>query len=146
MNKNLFEEVYEGIQEAKKAYYAASDEDGQNAAFAMYEKALEKVKGLRGAESRLWKAYETARDCGNEHIDICDAIAPKSVKHLIACMREYGFEAFTFSSSWSSAVEIAWLFQKEGCTLAGLVEINGQHKAFLGDGFERIHGYLFKLN
>lgn len=55
-------------------------------------------------------------------------------------------EAFTFSSTWSSAVETAWLFQKAGCTLAGLIEINSQHKAIMSDEYEKAHGYLFKLN
>ena len=143
---NIFEEAYNKIQEAKKAYAAATNEVEQDAARALYEQVTSKLNNLSSTEQRIWRAYEASKDCGNEYIDICDPVDPKFVKHFIFCMRKYGFEAFTFSSSWSSAVEIAWLFQKEGCTLAGLVEINGQHKAFLGDGFERIHGYLFKLN
>ena len=75
-----------------------------------------------------------------------DTIRDDAVEGLVACMKKYGIEAFTFSSTWSSAVETAWLFQKAGCTLSGLIEINSQHKAFMSDEYEKAHGYLFKLN
>ncbi len=146
MKKNIFEKAYKEIQESKKAYYAAADEAGQNAALASCQKVTEVLAGLKGTELRLWRAYEASRDCGNEYIDLNDSISDEAVEDLIACMRAYGFEAFTFSSTWSSAVETAWLFQKAGCTLAGLVEINSQHKAFMSDEYEKAHGYLFKLN
>ena len=131
---NIFEEAYRGIQEAKKAYAAATNTAEQDAARAIYKQATAKLDGLSNTEQRIWSAYETAKDCGNEYLD------------LVACMKEYGIEAFTFSSTWSSAVETAWLFQKAGCTLAGLIEINSQHKAFMSDEYEKAHGYLFKIN
>lgn len=143
---NIFEEAYRGIQEAKKAYAAATNTAEQDAARAIYNQATAKLDGLSSTEQRIWSAYETAKDCGNEYIDLNDTIRDDAVEGLVACMNEYGIEAFTFSSTWSSAVETAWLFQKAGCTLAGLIEINSQHKAFMSDEFEKAHGYLFKLN
>ena len=143
---NIFEEAYRGIQEAKKAYAAATNEAQQDAARAIYKQATAKLDGLSNTEKRIWSAYETAKDCGNEYIDLNDTIRDDAVEDLVACMKEYGIEAFTFSSTWSGAVETAWLFQKAGCTLAGLIEINSQHKAFMSDKFEKAHGYLFKLN
>ncbi len=144
--KNIFEETYKGIQEAKKAYEAAADKEGQDAARALYQKATASLEGMNGTELRIWRAYEAAKDCGNEYLDINDMVSDETVKSLITCMKEHGIEAFTFSSTWSSAVETAWLFQKAGCTLAGLIEINSQHKAFMSDEYEKAHGYLFKLN
>ena len=143
---NIFEETYRGIQEAKKAYDAAVDEEGQDAARALYKKASEKLDGLSKTELRIWRDYEISKDCGNEYLDINDMVNDEAVEDLIACMREYGIEAFTFSSTWSSAVETAWLFQKAGCTLAGLIEINSHHKAFMSDEYEKAHGYLFTVN
>lgn len=143
---NIFEETYRGIQEAKKAYAAATSTAEQDAARAIYKQATAKLDGLSSTEQRIWSAYETAKDCGNEYIDLNDTINDDAVEGLVACMKKYGIEAFTFSSTWSSAVEIAWLFQKAGCTLAGLIEINSQHKAFMSDEYEKAHGYLFKLN
>ena len=125
---NIFEETYRGIQEAKRAYAAATNTAEQDAARAIYKQATAKLDGLSSIEQRIWNAYETAKDCGNEYIDLNDTIRDDAVEGLVACMKEYGIEAFTFSSTWSSAVETAWLFQKAGCTLAGLIEINSHHK------------------
>ena len=143
---NIFEEAYREIQEAKKAYAAATNEAQQDAARAIYKQATTKLDGLSNTEQRIWIAYETAKDCGNEYLDLNDTIRDDAVEDLVACMKECGIEAFTFSSTWSSAVETAWLFQKAGCTLSGLIEINSQHKAFMSDEYEKVHGYLFKLN
>lgn len=143
---NIFEEAYRGIQDAKKAYAVATREAEQDAARAIYKQATAKLDGLSSTEKRIWSAYETARDCGNEYLDLNDTIRDDEVENLVACIKEYGIKAFTFSSTWSSAVETAWLFQKAGCTLAGLIEINSQHKAFMSDEYEKAHGYLFILN
>lgn len=143
---NIFEETYRGIQEAKKAYATATNTAEQDAARAIYKQATAKIGGLSSTEQRIWSAYETAKACGNVYIDLNDTISDDAVEGLVACMKKYGIEAFTFSSTWSSAVETAWLFQKAGCTLAGLIEINSQHKAFMSDEYEKAHGYLFKLN
>ena len=146
MTKNIFEAAYAGIQEAKKAYNAAADEAGKDAARALYKEATKDLEGLKGTELRIWKDYETSKDSGNEYLDIDGTVDDDKVEELITCMMDYGFEAFTFSSSWSSAVKTAWLFQKAGCTLAGLIEINSQYTAFMSDEHEKTPAYLFKLN
>ncbi len=140
-----FEKIYNQIQEATELYKV--DEE---AAKALYKKATEGLKDASDVECMLWRAYETSRDCGNEYIDIKYTVSDESVEELVSCMRSLGFTEFTFSSSWSSAVETAWLFQKAGCTLAGLIEINGPHKDFRTKEVyekihEKVHGYLFRL-
>ena len=146
MKNNIFEETYKEIQAAKKAYETATNEAEQDAASTLYKKATEKLESLGNTELQIWRAYETARDCGNKYLDLSDPVSDETVPSLISCMREYGIEAFTFSSTWSSAVETAWLFQKAGCTLAGLIEINSQHKDFRSGEYKKAHGYLFKVN
>ena len=145
MKKNIFEETYNKVQEAKKVYTAATNEAERNVARELYKRATECLKGLSTVEQRIWRAYETARDCGNEYLDLNDIISDDAVEGLVACMREYDIEAFTFSSTWSSAVETAWPFQKAGCKLAGLIEINSDSKAFMSDEYEKAHGYLFRI-
>lgn len=149
MKKNIFEEAYKEIQEAKKAYSAAEeahDTEGLDVARNLYKKAVASLEGLTGVDITIWRAYESARDCGNEYLDLNDNISDEEAGELVVRMKAYGFEAFTFSSTWSSAVETAWLFRKAGCVLAGLVEINSQHKAFGSNEYEKVHGYLFKLS
>ena len=60
-------------------------------------------------------------------------------------MREYGIEAFAFSSSWTQALESAWLFTQNGCTLEGMVEINDRCKAILSDEYEKRHALMFRV-
>ena len=86
---NIFEEIYSGILEAKRAYAAATNTAEQDAARNLYEKAAEKIDDLNGA------------------------------------------------------VEAAWLFQKAGCSLAGLLEINSQYKDLVSNEYEKIPAYLF---
>ena len=76
----------------------------------------------------LYSLYAAAMKVGNEYIDISELHEYQDAATLIASFRKYGVEAFTFSSGWSSAVESAWTFLQNGCTLAGMVEINGPHK------------------
>ena len=60
-------------------------------------------------------------------------------------MREYGIEAFTFSPSWTNALESAWLFTQNGCTMEGIVEINDRCKAILSDEYEKRHALMFRV-
>ena len=143
---NTFEEAYAGIVKARKAYHAAVDEAGKKAAMGVYKEATKNVKDLAGAEQRIWKAYEAARDNGNECLDIDWPIIDGEAEELIACMRKHSIKGFTFSSGWSNAVETAWLFQKAGCKLAGLVEINTQYMELFSNEHEKTHGYFFELS
>ena len=93
----------------------------------------------------LYSLYAAAMKVGNEHIDISELHEYQDAATLIASFREYGVEAFTFSSGWSSATESAWAFLQNGCTLAGMVEINGKHKAFGSDEYEKRPAFLFRV-
>ena len=81
----------------------------------------------------LYSLYAAAMKVSNQYINISELHEYQDAATLIASFREYGVEAFTVSSGWSSATESAWAFLQNGCTLAGMVEINGPHKAFGSD-------------
>ncbi len=143
---NIFEKTYAQVQEAKKSYDTATTDEAKAATFTLYHEVLDPIKALGAAACRIWREYEISRNSGNIYLDINDVVWDKDVDELIACMKENGIEHFTFSSTWSSAVETAWLFQKAGCRLEGLIEINSQHKDFMSDEHEKAHAYLFGLN
>ena len=145
MKKNIFEETYAQVQELKKAYAAATDEAGKEKARAGHHALMERIEALGATVCRIWREYETARENGNTRLDISEVVWDKDVESLITCMRENGISEFTFSSTWSSAVETAWLFAQNGCELGGLVEVNGSMNHFAGE-HEKKHGYLFKVN
>lgn len=143
--KNIFEETYTKIAELKKAYDAAKDEESREKARTAYHDLLKPLEGLGNTAGRLWREYEISRDNGNELLDISEVVWEKDAENFISCMREVGIRQFTFSSTWSSTVETAWLFKQNGCELEGLVEINGS-KNFFEEKREKKHGYLFRVN
>lgn len=143
--KNIFTETYNKIEELKTKLGTATTEQEQESLRVEYrtvKKALEE-KGV--VAMRIWREYEKALKNGNDRLDLSDCIWDKDVKDLSDCIRENGITEFTFSSGWSGAVDTAWLFQQNGCTLAGLVEINGAEKPF-SEEYEKLHAYLFKVN
>ena len=75
--------------------------------------------------------YEKARENQNMYIDFNEVIWDNEVQSIIKTLRDNGIEKFTFSSTWTSAVKIAWLFTQNGCTLEGLTEINEGYEDFI---------------
>ena len=144
MKDNIFEATYDKVQALHKAYQAA-DEAGKTAIRDSYKALMKEIETLGTAACRIWRDYETSRDCGNEYLDINDVVWDKDVELLVTTLRKYGIEQFTFSSGWSSAVDTAWLFQQNGCKLEGLVEISGNMDYLKGE-HEKLHGYLFGVN
>lgn len=142
--KNIFTESYRRIEELKARFDTADEQEKENLR-AEYNEVMKEIKEKGSIAMRIWREYKTALENGNNRLDLNDCIWDKDVKALIDCMRENGIAEFTFSSGWSGAVETAWLFQQNGCTLAGLVEINGAEKTFSTE-HEKLHAYLFKVN
>ena len=127
MNR-LFADTYARDQEIEARYDAAEMKNDQ----AAMEQARTDHFALEAdiqAQGRpfelLYSLYAAAMKVGNEYIDISELHEYRDAKELIDSFREYGVEAFTFSSGWSSATESAWAFLQNGCALAGMVEING---------------------
>jgi len=146
--KNLFEAAFLQEQEIIRAYDAADligDEAGKAAARTAHKTWEQGLPSQVAENPGIYRTYAEARRNGNDNIDFHDVIWDKEVPGLIATLRQLGIEKFTFSSGWSSAVETAWLFQQNGCSLQGLVEVNGNKDCFTGD-HEKRHGYLFSLN
>lgn len=147
MNR-LFAETYARDQEIEARYDAAelkndlaAMEQARTDHFALEADIQAQGKPLE----RLYSLYAAAMKVGNEYIDLSELHEYRDAKELIDSFREYGVEAFTFSTGWSSATESAWAFLQNGCTLAGMVEINGPHKAFGSDEYEKRPAFLFRV-
>ena len=147
MNR-LFSETHAKDQEIEARYDAAELKNDQ----ATMEQArtdhfaLEADIQAQGKPFELlYSLYAAAMKVGNEYIDLSELHEYRDAKELIDSFREYGVEAFTFSSGWSSATESAWAFLQNGCALAGMAEINGQHKAFGSDEYEKRPAFLFRV-
>ena len=147
--KNTFAEDYAAYKSIEAAYDAAQangNEAGMEKAREDYRTWSAGIEAKGQDYAKIFRLYMDARKVGNTYIDLHDTIWDKDVKGLIEAMRTFGVDRFIFSSTWSSAVETAWLFQEEGCILEGLVEINSQHQAFMSNEYEKAHGYLFRVN
>lgn len=148
MEKNNFAEEYAQEMECRRRFdaaEAAGNTEGQETARDAYRRLEEQIAEKGKAYGWIYRLYSQAQERGNEYIDLNEVIWDDRVAALIDSLREYGIEKFTFSATWSSAVETAWLFTQNGCRLEGIVEINGPHKAFMSDEYEKAHGYLFSI-
>lgn len=147
MNR-LFTETYAKDQEIEARYDAA---ELKNDSAAMEQARADHFALEAGIQAqgkpfeRLYSLYAAAMKVGNEYIDISELHEYRDAKELIDSFREYGVEAFTFSSGWSSATESAWAFLQNGCALAGMVEINCPHKAFGSNEYEKRPAFLFRV-
>ncbi len=145
---NKFKFYYSQIAELKKAYDAASEEIQKEGIRRSYRNIADQINQEEKNFIRMYNYYETAQECGNKYLDINNVVWKKDVPGMIQTMRENGIEKFTFSSTWSGAVDIAWLFTQNGCSLEGLVEINKHCREFMSEEaeWEKCHAYVFKVN
>ena len=142
---NIFEETYNTIAEAKKAYKEATTAEERDAAREAAKAAEDRIIELGDIAWKIWRAYEKSRDNENEILDFDDIIWDRDVEALTACMRENGIKAFTYSCRATDAIETLWLFKQAGCSIGEMVEIN-LRKDLWGKGYEKGHAFKMILN
>ena len=140
---NIFEETYNRIQKAKKAYKEATTAEERDTAREAAKEAEDKIDAMGDIAWKIWRAYEKSRDNENEILDFDDIIWDRDVEALTACMRENGIKAFTYSCQATDAIETLWLFKQAGCTIGEMVEVN-LRKDLWGKTYEK--GHAFKMN
>ena len=145
--KHTLEQVYTREAQLERAYSAAktaSDEVGMKKARDSYHEMEDEILKTEDDDFGFaYRLYKQMKECGNEYIDLSIAIHDEI--GTLQILKKYGFEHFTFSSGWSSAVESAWIFQQNGCRLEGLIELNSIHKDWTTGEREKVHGYLFSI-
>lgn len=145
--KHTLEQVYTREAELEGAYdaaKAAGDEAGMVKARNEYQVMEKEILETEDSDFGFaYRLYKQMKECGNKYIDLSIAIHDEI--EVLRILRKYGFEHFTFSSGWSSAVESAWIFQQNGCRLEGLIELNSIHKDWITGELEKVHGYLFSI-
>ena len=92
---------------------------------------------------RIFDMVLDADERGNEYIDISECLFDKDVAPLMEAFRNAGIETFTFSSTWSGSVEIAWKFTLHGYHLGGMTEINGSTRKIFSEEYEKVHAFIF---
>jgi len=137
---NIFEETYEAMEEAEKAYAEATTADNKDAALKAYGEAEDRIVTMGDIACTIWRAYEKSRDNENKILDFDDIIWDKDVEALVTCMKENGIKAFTYSCRARDAIETLWLFKEAGCTIGEMVEVN------LWKDYKKGHAFKVILN
>lgn len=137
---NIFEETYEAMEEAEKAYAEATTADNKDAALKAYGEAEDQIVTMGDIAWKIWRAYKKSRDNENEILDFDDIIWDRDVEALTACMKKNGIKAFTYSCPATDAIETLWLFKEAGCTIGEMVEVN------LWKDYKKGHAFKVILN
>ena len=79
-----------------------------------------------GINSTFGAAYFYSMEAGNDLINFDEVIWDRDIDEILENCRRFGIEGFTISSTFSSLITTIAEFQKRGCKLEGLIEINSR--------------------
>ncbi len=77
--------------------------------------------------STFGAAYFYSKEAGNDLMNFAEVIWDYDIDAIIENCRRFGISEFTISSTFSSLILTIAEFQKRGCKLEGLVEINSRY-------------------
>jgi hypothetical protein len=145
MNK-YFEEDYQTRIALEKAYDEAETEESKDAIREKAQRLDEAINAKGKSYRRLFRAYLDMKERGNEHLDFGrDAIWERDIPEIVTSLKENNIKAFTLSARSTDAIETAAGFEKAGCQLIGLTEINGYFPSFFNNEYEKMPALLFSL-
>lgn len=100
-----------------------------------------------GLESMfIFKKYKIMKERSNPYIDLNYIGFVENIPSLIDTARKYGVEEFVISDKCGDMPKRIWSFIQNGCTLEGMVEINGTYKDITLRERETIQGFLLRIN
>ena len=89
------------------------------------------TKGTRYSEinvnSTFGAAYFYSKEAGNDLINFAEVIWDYDIDEILENCRRFEITEFTISSTFSSLIITLAEFERRGCKLQGLVEINSRH-------------------
>ena len=93
------------------------------------EKATENGTSYKdiNVNSTFGAAYFYSVEAGNDLINFAEVIWYYDIDEIIENCQRFGITEFTISSTFSSFILTIAEFEKKGCKLQGLVEINSRH-------------------
>ena len=108
-----------------------------------YENLLQEVREEGETFGEMMRLYSDMKKHGNSHLDLSGTY--REPEKILQTFREFGVTEFTFSSNWSSAIQVAWAFNQMGCRLKGMIEINGSGRKLMSDEYEKIPALVFEM-
>ena len=86
-----------------------------------------------GINPTFGAAYFYSRTAGNRLINFAEVIWEKDIEEILENCRRFGIKDFTISSTFSGLLTTLAEFEKHGCHMVRLIEINANYYAFTGD-------------
>lgn len=143
---DMIERFYGRSEELEKKFDAAEkagDAQTMQACRDAYQELVKEVQAEGEDFGNMMWLYSDMKKHGNSLLDLSGAY--REPKKILQVFREFGVKEFTFSSTWSSAIQVAWEFTQLGCGLKGMTEIYGSGQKFMSNEYERIPAFLFSL-
>ena len=142
----MLERFYERNEELKKKFDAAEkvgDAQTMQACRDAYQELVKEVQAEEEDFGNMMRLYSEMKRQGNSRLDLSDPYW--NPEEIIRIFRAFGVKEFTFSSTWSSAIQEAWAFTQLGCTLEGMIEVHGSNRDFQTGEYEKVPAFLFSL-
>ena len=142
----MLERFYERHEELERKLDAAENDGNTRAIEACqkgHQELLEEVRAEGETFGDMMRLYSEMKQQGNSRLDLSGIY--RKPEEVIRIFREFGVKEFTFSSTWSSAIQTSWAFTQLGCTLKGMTEVHGTKRDFQTGEYEKVPAFLFSL-
>lgn len=104
-----------------------------------------KSLGEQNINHTVYWAYQTAKEAGNDLLDFNEVIWDYDIKAILETCKTYGITEFTISSTFSSLIATLAAFDKLGCKMTGLCEVNARYSDFSTGEKKRIPAIKMSL-
>jgi predicted CopG family antitoxin len=88
-----------------------------------YQELVKEVRAEGEDFGNMMRLYSDMKKHGNSLLDLSGTY--QEPEKILKVFREFGVKEFTFSSTWSSAIQVAWAIYPAGLQLKGMTEIYG---------------------
>lgn len=142
----MIERFYGRNEELEKKFDAAEkvgDAQTMQACRDAYQELVKEVRVEGKDFGDMMRLYSEMKQQGNSRLDLSGTY--RKPEEVIRIFREFGVKEFTFSSTWSSAIQTSWAFTQLGCTLKGMTEVHGTKRDFQTGEYEKVPAFLFSF-
>lgn len=142
----MLERFYQRHEELERKFDAAEkagDTKAMDACQDSHQNLLQEVRVEGEAFGDMMRLYSEMKQQGNSRLDLSGTY--RKPEEIIRIFRDFGVKEFTFSSTWSSAIQVSWAFTQLGCTLEGMIEIYGSGRKFMSNEYKKVPAFLFSL-
>lgn len=98
-----------------------------------------------GINGTMFWSYRDSQEAENELLDFHECIWEKDVEEIVKACRDNGVEQFTISSTFSGLIGILAEFEKHGCKIGGLTQVNAPYKDIFTGKHEIIPALIMNL-